>query len=447
MFQDHRRRFLACMEEGDLALFPGAGLRLRSHDVVYPFRQQSDFWYLTGLREPDALLLLAKGVGDLPAETLFVAAREPEREAWTGPRVGPEGAVSQLGFAAAAPLRGAEARLDQALGRCRRLWYRLGEDARWDRWLLQALPGWRRRTRLEEAGPETLLDPTRALAELRLHKSAAELECMRRAAAITAEAHLLVMARAEPGAGEWELEALLSYTFRRHGADGWAYPPIVASGANACVLHYTACDRRLADGDLVLVDAGAEVAGYAADVTRVFPAGGCFSPPQRELYEIVLEAQRAAIAAAAPGLPVDGVHQAAVLVLAQGLRALGVLSRGAEEIVVKQLYRPWFMHNTSHWLGLDVHDAGRYVVGGSSRPLRPGMCLTVEPGLYFSTDDERVPRELRGLGVRIEDDLLITASGNELLTAAVPTHPAAVEEACAAVCPLPPALATEIVHP
>lgn len=268
---------------------------------------------------------------------------------------------------------------------------------------------------------------------------------MRRSAAVTAEAHQLAMAQAAPGVGEWEIEALLGYTFRRHGADGWAYPSIVAGGANACILHYTSNDRRLAAGELVLVDAGAEFRGYAADVTRTLPVSGVFSPLQRRVYEIVLAAEHAGIEKCIPGAPCAGVHEAAVRVLAAGMIELGVLAQPLAQILDQQLYKPWYMHNTSHWLGLDVHDAGDYTAGAEPRPLEEGMCLTVEPGLYFPPDDERVPAELRGLAVRIEDDVLITAGGHEVLTLATPKEVADVEAACAAARAMPPCLDTELI--
>ena len=386
--------------------------------------------------------MLAKGLPELPSETLFVPPRDPERETWTGRRLGPEGACARLGFVAAASIGEAEARLGQALGQARRVWYRLGEHPQWDRFLLRQWPAWRRRQRHAQAGPQALLDPSETLAEMRLIKAPEEAACLRAAAAATAEGHLLVMSQAQAGLREAELEALLLYSFRRR-ADGWSYPPIVASGANACILHYTEHDRRLAAGELVLVDAGAEVQGYAADVTRCFPVDGRFASAQRAAYEVVLAAQKAALAAVLPGAPFRAVHHAALAALSAGLHELGVLPESPAEILERQLYQPYSVHNTSHWLGLDVHDAGRYVAGGSSRPLQPGMCLTVEPGLYFRSDDVRVPPELRGLGIRIEDDVLVTGTGCEILTAAIPKEVADVEQARAARRAVPPSLVGE----
>ncbi|RMH01873.1 MAG: Xaa-Pro dipeptidase, partial [Planctomycetota bacterium] len=335
-------------------------------------------------------------------------------------------------------------RLEEFLPRARRLWYRLGDHPRTDRLVGRILSRARNKSRQGIHPPAALLDPVPVLHELRLHKDEDELALMRRSAAVTAEAHLLAMAQAGPGLGEWELEALIDYTFRRHGADGWAYATIVAGGANACVLHYTENADRLADGALVLIDAGAEFFGYACDVTRTFPVSGRFTPAQRDAYQIVLAAERAAVQKCLPGEPWAGVHEEAVRVLADGLRSLGVLAEPVEEIVEKELYKPWYMHNTSHWLGLDVHDAGTYTLpGGDRRLLAAGMCLTVEPGLYFPAGDERVPAELRGTGIRIEDDVLITPGGHEILTLAVPREAADVEAACAAERPMPPRLETE----
>ncbi|RMH05476.1 MAG: M24 family metallopeptidase, partial [Planctomycetota bacterium] len=374
MYARHRRAFLDRMADGDLALFPGASLAVRNHDVEYRFRQNSDYLYLSGHREPDGLLLLARGIEGVPESSLFVLPRDPERETWTGRRLGPEGAVERLGVEQAWPAAELAQRLEEFLPRARRLWYRLGDHPRTDRLVGRILSSARNKSRQGVHPPAALLDPVPVLHELRLHKDEDELALMRRAAAVTAEAHLLAMAQAGPGLGEWELEALIDYTFRRHGADGWAYATIVAGGANACVLHYTENGDQLADGALVLIDAGAEFSGYACDVTRSFPVSGRFTPAQRDVYEIVLAAERAAVEKCLPGEPWAGVHEEAVRVLADGLRSLGVLAEPVDEIVEKELYKPWYMHNTSHWLGLDVHDAGTYTLpGGDRRLLAAGM--------------------------------------------------------------------------
>ncbi len=446
MYLQHRQAFLERMEDGDLALFPGAGHVTRNHDVEYPFRQQSDYLYLTGHLEADGLLMLAKGLEDLPEATLFLLPRDPDRETWTGIRLGPEGARTQLGFEAAWPVEELPKRVTEAIYQAERLWYRVGEHDRTDELVGAALTAARNKSRLGIHPPAALMDPTLVLHDQRLHKTPDELTIMRKSAAVSAEAHLLAMAQAGHGVGEWELEALLDYTFRRHGGSGWAYPSIVAGGPSACILHYTTNDAVLRDGELVLIDAGAEFEGYAADITRSFPVGGRFSEAQKRVYEIVLAAEKASIEKCAPGLPWAGVHDQSVRVLSEGLRELGVLEQPLDEIVEQELYKPWYMHNTSHWLGLDVHDAGAYTEGADPRPLAEGMCLTVEPGLYFPAEDERVPEEFRGIGIRIEDDVLITGGGHEVLTIACPKEIADVEAACAAERVMPPRLDTEMVQ-
>lgn len=437
-----RAAFLDRMEDGDVALFAGAIAAIRNHDVEHPFRQESGFWYLTACPEPDAWLILAKGVKDYPEAELFVLPRDREREIWNGRRLGPEGARERLGFPAArvaADFPGAAAK---ALAAARRAWIRLGAHDALDRVVLPALRELRAKVRTGAHPPEALMDPAPLLDELRLIKSEDELSLMRRAAAITAQGHLLAMAAAAPGVGEWELEALLSYTFRRLGGDGggWSYPAIVAGGDNACILHYNTNQMRLRGGDLLLVDAGAEFGGFAGDVTRTIPVDGAYRPAQKAVYEVVLAAQLASLERCRAGATLDQIHDASVDALCRGLVELGAHPGPWEACKEQKDYRRWYMHNTSHWLGLDVHDAGRYRFGGDARPLQPGMVLTVEPGLYFQPDDDSVPAELRGLGVRIEDDVHVTGGDPEILTAAVPKTVADVEAACSAALPPLPAL-------
>ncbi len=435
------------MAPGDVALFPGAGLATRNHDVEFPFRQQSDFWYLTGLAEADALLMLAKDVADVPADTLFVLPKDPLQETWHGVRLGAEGAMEHLGFAAAAAVADAGERVLEVLPQARRLWCSLGEHGGLDRMVLGAFQGLRKRIRQGIEPPAEVLDPRPVLHEMRMFKSVQELDCMRRAAAISAEGHLLAMAQCQPGSTEYQLEALLHYTYRRHGCNdaGWAYPSIVAGGGNACILHYTDNDQVLNDGDLVLVDSGGEYRSYAADITRTFPVNGRFSPAQRDVYEVVLAAQLASIELSRCGNTHEDVHLASVRGLSDGLIQLGVLDGSVEEIIESESYKRWYMHNTGHWIGLDVHDAGRYLSDGVSRPLEAGMVMTVEPGLYFRADDEEVPEEMRGLGIRIEDDVHITGGDPEVLTAATPKTVADVEDACSQERVAPPVLDTETV--
>ena len=442
MFRSHRSAFLEHMADGDLALFLGARLAVRNHDVDYPFRQESGFWWLTGCPEPEAALILAKGIEGVAEETLFVLPRDPAKETWTGRRLGPEGAVESLGFAAGANVEDFPAQAQAAMAKAGRVWSRLGADPVLDELLREGQATLRRQARVGMAPVAAFMDPGPVLDELRLFKDEEELGLMRRAAAISAEAHLLGMAQVRPRMHEYELEALYHYTFRRHGCggSGWAYPSIVAGGDNANILHYTANDQPLADGELVLVDAGGEYQGYAADITRTYPVNGSFTDPQRAVYEVVLAAQEAAIDAVRAGTEYHEGHRRAVESLCRGLVDLGVVTTSVEECLESESYRRWYMHNTGHWIGLDVHDCGAYRIDGASRPLEPGMVLTVEPGLYFPLADDAVPAELRGIGVRIEDDVHVTGGDPEILTAAVVKSVADVEAACAAERPMPPTL-------
>lgn len=429
------------MDEGDVALFPAARHTVRNHDVEHPFRQDSDFWYLTGYPEAEALLLLSKGLEGVPEERLFVLPRDAEKETWTGRRCGPEGAMAQFSFEAAEELDQAEEALNETVQQAFRLWYRLGEYPAWDDKVTAALRSSRRMARRGILPPAALLDPTLVLHEMRLLKDADELERMREAAAISAEAHTLAMGLSRDGLHEYTIDAAIEYTFRRRGADAWAYPSIVAAGDNANILHYTENRARLRDGDLVLIDAGCECSLYASDITRTFPVSGRFTPAQKAIYEVVLASQKAAFEQVVAGKRFDGIHQATVRSLVEGMVDLGLLSGSVDENIETEAYQRYYMHNTSHWIGLDVHDCGAYQVGEEWRELRPGMVMTIEPGLYISASDEKAPEEFRGIGIRIEDNLLVTADGYENLTAAAPKQVADVEAACQAEIELPPALA------
>jgi Xaa-Pro aminopeptidase len=420
VFEGRRRRFMDAIGTGAAAIFVAATESIRSHDVEYPYRQHSDFQYLTGFSEPGAACLLLPGH---PKEeyVLFVRPRDPERETWTGRRAGVEGAIESFGAQAAYSIDEIDQKLPPYLDDRELLYFGLDRSTREFRprvlaWLEEALVKRQR----SGTGPRGLMDPRELLHEMRLRKDAEELACMRRAASITAEGHAAVMQEARAGVYEYEIEALLDYTFRRLGASGPAYPSVVASGANATVLHYTANDALLGNGDLLLVDAGAEFDYYCADVTRTIPVGRRFEDRGRALYEIVLEAQRVAIETIEPGATVEKVHERAVGVLIDGLTELGLLAGSRSEIQERELYKPFYMHRTSHWLGVDVHDAGQYKLHGESRVLDAGMVLTVEPGLYLGDAVENLAPEWRGLGVRIEDDVLVTAEGREVLTAAIP---------------------------
>jgi len=429
MYRHRRERMTDAMGAGALVVFAAPEL-LRNNDVEHEWRQDSDFHYLSGFDEPGSVLVL-RGAPE-PRYVLFVRPRDPERETWDGPRAGVDGAVTEFGADAAYPLSELAERLPELLGNQDNVFYRLGRERTNDDVILRALDGVRRLARKGVGCPRAIVDPGSILHEARLLKTPEELERMQRAAAITEEGHREVMARTQPGMFEYEAEALLRGVFRRGGSERHAYAPIVGSGPNATILHYHKNDRRMLEGDLLLVDAGSEYEYYASDVTRTFPVSGRFTAPQRAIYEIVLRSELAAIDATRPGATLDDVHGVAVRVLLEGLIELGIVQGPLDQAISEERHKPWYMHRTSHWLGMDVHDVGAYYVAGKARTLAPGMVLTVEPGLYFSVNDERVAEQYRGIGVRIEDDVLVTEAEPNVLTAAIPKQVDAVEQACAA---------------
>jgi Xaa-Pro aminopeptidase len=414
---DRRARVMAAMGDG-VMLLAAAPERLRTGDVYYPYRQDSDFDYLTGLMEPDAVAVLAPGHKDPFA--LFVRPRDPEKAIWVGPRAGLEDAVDEFGAIVAHSIDDLEKELPKWLRPTERVFVDLSRrDEIAERLLAAVRRAQSERPRLG-SGPTALLDAAAIIHEQRVRKSADEVARMRQAIDIACEAHREAMRTAKPGMYEYEIEALVDFTFRRRGATGPAYPSIIAAGANGTVLHYTANDQPLGASDLLLIDAGAERAGYCADVTRTWPIGKTFSPAQRDCYQAVLAAQLAAIAAAKPGTTLEAIHTIAVRVLAEALATIGLLEGGVDEIVEKETYKRFYMHRTSHWLGRDVHDVGRYRVGDAPRALEPGMVFTVEPGLYIPADANDVAADFRGIGIRIEDDVHLTANGTEVLSAAAP---------------------------
>jgi Xaa-Pro aminopeptidase len=412
-----------------VAVLPAAPVFLRNNDVEHEYRQDSDFFYLTGFDEPQSVLVV-----DALARktTLFVRPRDRDREVWDGPRAGIDGAMKAYGADEAFEIGELDEKLPTILENRRRVYYRLGRNRTFDDRLLAAIERVRGRQRTGATAPSEVADPAVILHEMRLSKSALEIETMRRAARITREAHELAMRRARPGMHEYEVEAMLVDTFRRHGSERPAYGSIVGSGPNACVLHYRKNDRRIEPGDLLLIDAGCEYGYYASDVTRTFPVGGTFSREQQAIYEVVLEAQTGGIAAVRPGTTLDAVHRLSVEVITRGLLRLGLISGSPEQIIETETYKRFFMHRTSHWLGMDVHDVGAYFVEGQPRSLKPGIVLTVEPGIYIAPDDSSVPPEWRGIGVRIEDDVVVTESNAEVLTAEIPKTVDEVVRACAA---------------
>jgi len=433
MYATHRERFLAVLEEASAAAVVFSGThKIRNADSEYRFRPESDFWYLTGFEEPDSVLVLAPG-NDEAQSILFVRERIPEEETWTGRRLGVDRAPEALGVDQAYPISELWERMGKLLHGHERLVYASGRDETRDRKMIEIMAELRMLSRRGHVAPDEWLEPTHSLHELRLRKSEEELEDMRRAAAITTEAHRAVMAQAGPGVNEAELDALLDYTFRRRGSTGGAYTNIVAGGINATVLHYVENDDELENGELLLIDAGAEWNYYASDVTRTFPVNGKFSPRQRQLYDVVLRAQHAAIEAIRPGTVFQDVHEASLKAICEGLIDLSLVQGSLDEVIEKGLYQPFFMHKTSHWLGLDVHDCGPYFVEGDSRALEPGMVLTVEPGIYVPIEGEvadGLEPEWRGIGIRIEDDILVTRDGHENLTPDIPKDPEEVEAAC-----------------
>lgn len=469
-FAERRQRFAEAIGDA-LAVIPGAREALRNGDVHYDFRQDSDFFFLTGFEEPDAVAVINPAHAK-ERYVLFVRPRDREQEIWNGGRAGVEGAVAIYGADAAYPVDELDRRLREYILDRPALVYRLGNPA-FDGRITRLLVEGRAARSRGQATPTAIEDPGPILHEMRLRRSPGELARQRRACEISRDAHAEAMRYARPGQYEYQVQAALEFVFRAHGSPRNGYPSIVASGPNACILHYTQNTRRMADGDLLLIDAGCEWGYYTADITRTFPVSGRFSGPQRAIYEIVLRAQAAGLEAARPGRRLEAVHHAARCVLTEGLVALGLLPRSVEDSLAMHHYREFYPHGTSHWLGMDVHDVGDYRIRHASRTLEPGMVLTVEPGLYVDPErevatfalreysveemwerrsrlgavvarqleeEERaraetivhpIPTEFRGIGVRIEDDVLITADGCEVLTAGTPKTVEEVERACA----------------
>jgi len=416
IYRSRRERLARAIGEG-VALVPTAPERPRNRDSHYPYRFDSYFYYLTGFTEPEATLVVVGG--QAPRTLLFCRERNEEREIWDGFRHGPDAARERFGFDEAHPAAVLDEILPRLLENQPALHYPIGADAEWDARVIRCLNAVRARTRAGVAAPERVQDVRAVLDDMRLLKDAHEASLMRRAGAIAAAAHRRAMQSVRPGRNEYEIEAELLYEFRRNGAQFPAYSPIVAGGPNACVLHYVANNMPLRDGDLLLIDAGCELDGYASDITRTFPVNGRFSGAQREVYDLVLASQRAAMDKVRPGTAWNEPHDAAVRVLAQGLLDLKLLPGSLDIVLEKELYKRFYMHRTGHWLGLDVHDAGEYKREGKWRPLVPGMVLTVEPGLYIRAAPD-VPERLRDIGVRIEDDVLVREGGCEVLTAEAP---------------------------
>jgi Xaa-Pro aminopeptidase len=425
-FKERRERVLAAIRPGVLVI-ASAPLAIRNNDVEHEYRQDSDFFYLTGFDEPESVLVLNSS-SEQPF-TLFVRSRDPEREVWDGARAGVEGAVNDFGADAAFPIADLALKLPDVIQNTERVFYRLGKNRAFDDTLLGALDRVRSRARLGVICPASIVDSATVVHEARLKKSALELSAMQRAIDITRDAHIEAMAQAIPGMFEYEVEAILRGIFRRSGSERPAYSPIVGSGPNATVLHYHRNDRRMQAGDLLLIDAGCEFDYYAADVTRTFPVSGTFTPAQRAIYQLVLDAQLASIELTRSGRTFDEVHAASVEVISGGLVELGLIEGPVETAISELRYKPYFMHKTSHYLGMDVHDVGAYFVGGKPRPLEAGMVITVEPGIYIA-HNAPVAAEYRGIGVRIEDDVLVTQDRAVVLSEAIPKRVDEIERVC-----------------
>lgn len=455
-----------------MAVIPAATEVVRNNDVHHHFRQDSAFWYLTGFHEPDAVAVICPG-GDEGDFTLFVRPKDPAKEVWTGRRVGPEGAKEGFGADAAYEVSELDSVLERYMVGREVIWYSAG-DERFDRQMMAVVTRARgHRDRFGVTVPSTIRDVSVPLGEMMLFKGAEEAENLRRACDLTAEGHRQAMRFTEPGMWEYQVQAALEYFWRLGGSPRNGYGSIVASGANSCILHYEQNDARIGPDDLVLIDAAAEVDGYSSDITRTFPASGSFTAAQRSVYEVVLAAQAKGLELSVPGSSMRSIHDEATRVLTEGMVDLGLLPLSVEESLAMHHYQEFYMHGTGHWLGLDVHDRGSYRVDGKPRPLEPGMAFTVEPGIYVAAEKEeielalleydldernerrlregaaaaaakeaderdeaekvthRVPAALLGIGVRIEDDVLITGDGHENMTATVPKETSEVEALCA----------------
>lgn len=479
-YSEARRKLAQTVGPDGLAVIPAAHEVIRNYDVPHPFRQDSFFWYLTGFGEPESVAVIAPDHAE-GEFILFVRPKDPSQEVWTGIRAGTQGAVDRFGADSAYNLEEFDTVLERLMHGREVLWYTTGNDHYDDRIAGIVSQARAHRERFGTTVPSTVRDVSVALGEMMLFKGPEEAESLRQACRLTAEGHIEAMRFAQPGMHEYQVQAALEYFWRLRGSHRNGYDSIVAGGANACILHYVENDSLIADGDLILIDAAAEVDGYSSDITRTFPANGSFSGPQRAVYEVVLSAQKKGVELSVPGSNIKTIHDEATRILTEGMVDLGLLPNGLEDSLAMHHYTEFFMHGTSHWLGLDVHDRGAYRVDGVHRPLEPGMSFTVEPGLYVAPDkgkieltllehdleawnerrmrmgrkaaaaaeaEERehaekiehlVPQEFLGIGVRIEDDILITQEGHENMTSAVPREVTEIEALCAETSALPSA--------
>ncbi|MDT4955802.1 MAG: Xaa-Pro aminopeptidase [Acidobacteriota bacterium] len=420
--------FIKRMNPDSIAIIASAREATRSNDTLYRYRQDSDFYYLTGFDEPEAIAVIAPSHKEHKF-TLFVRPRDAEREIWDGRRAGVEGAQSEYGADAAFPISEFDGKLLDFLNGANNLYYRIGNgNAELDETIVKQIRQLRALGRRGMRAPEAIIDTGTLIHEMRLFKSGEEIEMMQRAADIASEGHIEAMKQARPGMKEYEVEALIEYVFRKSGASAPAYTSIVGGGANATVLHYINNDAALVDGDLLLIDAGAEYQGYASDITRTFPVSGRFTAAQREIYDLVLEAQLACIEMVRPGSRPQDIQKRSVEVLTEGMLRVGLLKGDAGTIIKEEKYKQFYMHTIGHFLGLDVHDVGRYHIKDESRQLEPGMVMTVEPGIYISPATKDIPEKYLGIGIRIEDDVLVTTDGNRILSNKAPKQVEEIEE-------------------
>jgi Xaa-Pro aminopeptidase len=418
--------FMRRMEADSVAVFPASSEILRNADAHFEFRQDSDFYYLTRFNEPDAVAVLAPNHPE-HKYVLFVRPRDKEQEIWNGLRAGVEGAITQYGADAAYDIHELGDVLPKYLNGAEKLYYRLGLNESFDHRLVSLINRLKAEIRKGTVAPTTIIDPGTILHELRLRKTESEIRSMREAGRISAEGHIAAMKACRPGMYEYELEAIVEYVFRKNGASAPGYSSIVGSGFNTTILHYNTNTKRIEDGDLVLIDAGAEYDFFSGDITRTFPANGKFTRAQQAVYEVVLHAQKTVIEMVKPGESFMKLHEKAVELMTDGMIQIGLLSGDPKEIIEKEEYKKFFMHRTGHWLGMDVHDVGRYKVQDEWRKLEPGMAFTVEPGIYIQPGAEGVGEEFYNIGVRIEDDIVVTEGGYEVLTSLVPKEVAEVE--------------------
>jgi len=418
-FKKRRKQLMQRIGKGNIALLASSATKIRNRDVHYPFRQDSDFYYLTGFSEPDALAVFIPG-REQGEYILFCREFDPTKALWEGVHAGLEGATKHYQADDAFPIDDLDEILPGMLENKQKVFYPMGRDSELDHRLLDWINHIRGQSRSGIIAPGELVSLEHTLHEMRLFKSPEEIKLMRRAAEVSANGHIKAMQRCKAGLYEYQIEAELVHHFMQEGLRSLAYPSIVAGGKNACVLHYTGNTDKLKNGDLLLIDAGAECDHYAADITRTFPVSGQFSEPQKQLYQLVLDAQTAAIEQIKPGTPWNNAHDASVEVLTKGLVTLGLLEGKVKTLIKKEKFKQFYMHRIGHWLGMDVHDVGDYKVDQKWRLLEPGMVLTVEPGLYIPADCKTVDEKWRGIGIRIEDDLLVTEHGHEILTHSVP---------------------------